>query len=68
MQLPISAVLAYAVTLVTAVGAALVHPWFDDAAHRSEQQFVKAVSELSEVAMSAVSWPSHDLDEAGATR
>ena len=41
---------------------------FDDAAHRSEQQFVKAVSELSEVAMSAVSWPSHDLDEAGTAR
>jgi len=63
MPLPTAAVLAYTVTLVTAVGAAAVHPWFDTPPHRSEQQFVKAVSELSEGAMSAVSGSGQGFDE-----
>ncbi len=62
MSLPTAAVLAYTVTVVTAVAAAFLHADADAPVHRSEQQFVRAVSALSEAAMSAVSWPSHDLD------
>jgi hypothetical protein len=42
MHLPAAAISAYIATLVIAVSAAIVHPWFDVEAH-----FVKAVTGLS---------------------
>lgn len=50
MRLPAPAIVAYAATVAIALVAAVVHPWFDDAEHRSERRFVKAVAELSAVA------------------
>lgn len=42
MSLPVSAI-AYAVTLVMALGSAVIHPWFD-----AETRFVQALTRMNE--------------------
>jgi len=44
-------VLAYALTVVIAVAAALAHPWSDN-----ETRFVKAVSDWTRFAVSSAPW------------
>jgi hypothetical protein len=50
MSLPVTAFAAYAVTLVLALGSAVIHPWFD-----AETHFVKALTSMNEATVSAVS-------------
>jgi hypothetical protein len=54
MHLPAPAFFAYAATVAIALAAAVAHPWFDDAEHRSERRFVKAVAELGSLASDAL--------------
>ena len=52
MHLPAVAISAYIATLIIAVAAAIVHPWFDVEAH-----FVKAVTGLSTAVAAMTSLP-----------
>lgn len=54
MHLPARAVVGYVATLLIALSAAAVHPWFDVEAH-----FVRAVSSLGTAVTSLTFTPSH---------